>query len=111
MGLFDLGTRWHLDNEWLGRLAEAGIPRCHLLEQTAPLALARAALMRPWIANVVRNGGPHVTLRRHAFLAPLVFRLVHSRSGLGRIARDPALQQESQNEYQALANRFGRIPW
>ena len=111
VGLFDPAMRWHLDNEWLGRLAEAGIPRCHLVERTAPVTLTYAAQTRPWIANVMRNGGPHVTVRRHMFLAPLIFRLVHSRSGMARIATEPLLQQQSQIEYMTLASRYGRVPW
>jgi hypothetical protein len=111
VGLFDTTMRWHLDNEWLGRLAEAAIPRCHLVERTAPVTLAHSEQTRPWIANVIRNGGPHVLVRRHLLFTPLVLRLVHSRSGMGRIAQEPALQQESHNEYVALATRYGRVPW
>jgi len=111
VGLFDLAMRWHLDNEWLGRLAEAAIPRCHLVERTAPVTLLHSAQTRPWIANVIRNGGPQVTVRRHTYLAPLVLRLVHSRSGMARIATEPQLQQQSRKEYETLAARFGRVPW
>ena len=111
VGGFDPAMRWHLDNEWLGRLAEAGIRRCHLVERTAPVTLLHSAQTRPWIANVIRNGGPNVSVRRHTNLAPLVFRLVHSRSGMARIANEPALQQQSQREYAMLATRYGRVPW
>jgi hypothetical protein len=111
VGMFDPAMRWHLDNEWLGRLAQASIPRCHLVEMTAPVTLTYAEQTRPWIANVLRNGGGRVSVRRHGGLAPLVFRLVHSRSGMARIATEPALRQQSHNEYVALANRYGRVPW
>ncbi len=111
VGAFDPAMRWHLDNEWLGRLAERGIGRCHLVELTAPTTLEAAHQVRPWLANVLRNGGPAVTIMRHAQLAPLVIRLVHPRSGMGRIATDPALAQQSTGEYEALVRRYGRIPW
>jgi hypothetical protein len=44
-------------------------------------------------------------------LAPLVTRLVHSRSGTARIAADPVLRAQSAAEYAILTRRYGRIPW
>ncbi|WP_245450976.1 glycosyltransferase family A protein [Methylobacterium brachiatum] len=111
VGRFDPAMRWHLDNEWLGRLAESDIKRCHLVDAMAPNSLALAEQVRPWLANVVRFGGSNVEVQRHTMLAPLVIRLVHSRSGTAQIAVDPILRQESQTEYTALIQRYGRIPW
>lgn len=111
VGPFDLAMRWHLDNEWLGRLAATGIPRCHLVERSAPIALAHAAQVRPWIANVIRYGGPRMTLRRHTSFKPLVVRLIHSRSGMARIAAEPALKRQSRDEYAVLMKRYGHVPF
>ena len=111
VGCFDPIMRWHLDNEWLGRLAESRIKRCHLVDAMAPNSLALAEQVRPWLANVVRFGGSNVDVQRHTMLVPLVTRLVHSRSGTAQIAIDPVLKQQSQTEYTILIDRYGRIPW
>lgn len=111
VGRFDPTMRWHLDNEWLGRLSEAGVKRCHLLDAMAPATFAMAEQVRPWIANVVRFGGNNLELQRHTMLAPLVIRLVHSRSGMARLAADPVLAEQSRAEYAQLIERYGRIPW
>lgn len=111
VGHFDPTMRWHLDNEWLGRLSETGAKRCHLLDALAPATLAMAEQVRPWIANVVHFGGKNLDLHRHTMLAPLVIRLVHSRSGMARLAVDPILAEQSRAEYAVLINRYGRIPW
>lgn len=111
VGRFDPAMRWHLDNEWLGCLSESGVTRCHLLDAMAPATFAMAEQVRPWIADVVRFGGNNLELRRHTMLAPLVVRLVHSRSGMARLAADPALAEQSRAEYARLIKRYGRIPW
>jgi hypothetical protein len=111
VGRFDLTMRWHLDNEWLGRLSESGVKRCHLVDALAPATLAMAEQVRPWIANVVRFGGGNLELQRHTMLAPLVTRLVHAGSGMARIAADPVLTEQSAAEYAVLMRRYGRIPW
>ena len=111
VGRFDSALRWHLDNEWLGRLAESRIKRCHLVDAMAPNSLALAEQVRPWLANVVRLGGDNVEVQRHTVLTPLVTRLVHSRSGTAQIAVDPVLKKQSQTEYKILIERYGRIPW
>lgn len=111
IGRFDLSMRWHLDNEWLGRLGESGVKRCHLIDALAPATFAMAEQVRPWIANVVRFGGGNLDLQRHTMLVPLVTRLVHSRSGMARIAADPVLVEQSEAEYAILTRRYGRIPW
>ena len=37
IGSFDASYRFHLDSEWLGRAAESGVRRFHLVEATAPI--------------------------------------------------------------------------
>ncbi len=111
VGPFDESFRWHLDNDWLGRLAFSHANRVHLVEATAPIAVDSCAQVRPWIANVLTQGGPRSAVRRHLSSRPLVRRLVHPDSGMYRIATNPAAAAESQNEYQQLIARYGRIPW
>ena len=108
---FDESYRWHLDNEWLGRLAERGCSRIHLVEATAPVTLEDTAQVRPWLHSVLRQGGPSVRLVRHNLTVPLVQRLVHHGAGTQRIARDAAFRAESKSENARLTQRFGRVPW
>lgn len=108
---FSLDYRFHLDNEWLGRLAEAGIERMHLVESTAPIELRHVAEVRPWLANVLKNSMGLCRLARHTSPLPLVRRLVHPDSGMARISRDPALRQVSDREVARLVRSFGRVPW
>ncbi len=111
VGPFDESFRWHLDNDWLGRLACSQARRVHLVESTAPMTIDSCAQVRPWIANVLTLGGPRSAVRRHLSSRPLVRRLVHPGSGMSRIATDPVAAAESQNEYSQLIARYGRVPW
>ena len=111
VGEFNEDYRWHLDNEWLGRLAESKIPRVHLVEATAPVELGHMAQVRPWPANVIRLDGDAIQIARHDVPFPLVQRLVHSQSGVGKIQQGGELRSESRQEIKALVARFGRIPW
>lgn len=110
VGPFDTSYRYHLDNEWLGRLAAQGFRRGHLVECTAPLD-PRWMVMRPWLHHVLTNGGPHSTLLRHDQPSPLVHRMVHNGSGMSAVASDTAAKATSTQEYERLARTYGRIPW
>ena len=110
VGPFDTSYRYHLDNDWLGRLAARGFRRGHLVECTAPLE-PRWMMMRPWLHHVLTNGGPHSTLLRHDQPSPLVQRMVHAGSGMAAVANDGAAQSTSRHEYERLAHTYGRIPW
>jgi glycosyltransferase involved in cell wall biosynthesis len=111
VGPFNTSYRWHLDNEWLGRLAGGGHRRVHLVEATAPVDPEFINKVRPWLGNVLRNGGPSVQLSRHKHLQPLVVRRAHWNSGTQIIARDQALKDESRSELERLTERFGHMPW
>ena len=110
VGPFDTSYRYHLDNEWLGRLAASGFQRGHLVECTAPLE-PRWMSVRPWLHHVLTNGGPRSTLLRHDQPAPLVHRMVHAGSGMSAVASDAVAHSRSQQEYERLARKYGRIPW
>lgn len=111
VGDVSMWSKWHYDNEWLGRLAETGLRRGHLVEATAPATLEDAVQVRPWLANVLRLGGPNSHLVRHGYVLPLVRRLVHPGSGTSNVGQGGAAGQESAAEYQGLVDRYGRIPW
>jgi glycosyltransferase involved in cell wall biosynthesis len=111
VGPFNEAYRWHLDNEWLGRLAESGLRRVHTVEATAPVNPSLMAQVRPWLLNCLKLGGPHVAIARHSILVPLVNRLVHTNSGMAMIERDPQALELSRREYEQLVARFGRVPW
>jgi hypothetical protein len=105
-----LKSKWHYDNDWLGRLGDSGLRRCHLVEKAAPLSLPRR-LLRPGIGHLLRDAGPNITLLRHASERPLVIRLVHSGSGTAAVQSGGPAARESKNEYKWLIERYGRIPW
>lgn len=110
VGGFDTGYRYHLDNDWLGRLAAQGFSRGHLVEATAPID-PRWMAVRPWLHSVLANGGPRSSIVRHDEPAPLVRRTVHDGSGMATLASDAAAKAKSEAEYERLARRYGRIPW
>lgn len=111
VGRFDASYRWHLDNDWLGRLAAEGLPRCHLVEADAPTTLAEVVRDRPALETLFKHSLGRVELVRHGLPRPLVRRLIHVRSGLGQIATDAAIKAESEGEYQRLLRDYGRLPW
>lgn len=111
VGAFNLDFRYHLDNEWLGRLAEAEVGRVHVMEATAPVLPSLVMQVRPWLANVVTLGGGRVRLVRHSSPAPNVIRLVHADSGMARIATDASMRKAADDERARLEARFGRVPW
>ena len=110
VGLFDETFRFHLDNEWLGRLAVSNAARGHLVEITAPVELKYTSQVRPWLSNVVTLGGDNSRLFRHNLPYPQVRRLVHSGSGMAKIAADPILSEISNIEVERLISIFGRVP-
>ena len=111
IGNFNETFKFHLDNEWLGRLAASGASRGHLVEITAPVELKYTMQVRPWLANVVKLGGPNSRLFRHTLPYPQVKRLVHSGSGMAQIASNPELRKVSELEISKLVSIFGRVPW
>jgi glycosyltransferase involved in cell wall biosynthesis len=109
VGLFDDSFRWHLDNDWLGRLNAAQIPRAHLIEATAPLkeTLVKNTRSTLWAVATI---SPHSGLTRHQIPWPLVTRFTHADSGMAQIERDDAKKAESAEENRRLSERYGRWP-
>lgn len=111
IGGFDEAYRWHLDSEWLGRLAGSELPRIHFVEATAPITQEEICISRPQLANVIEYGGPAISLLRHDSPWPLVMRTVHPASGTAQIRADDAKTAESKAECDRLFARFGCVPW
>lgn len=110
VGPFDVSYRFHLDNEWLGRLALHGGRRGHLLESTAPIDLEWMDV-RPYLRKYMECAGPNAGLMRHGNPVPLVTRLVHGGSGMALLRNNQEAQKLGQLEYERLRATFGRIPW
>jgi len=99
VGPLNESFRWHIDNEWLGRLSARGISRMHLLEQSG-----QSRALFPTLAR-------RTTVRETGERFPLVLREVHADAATVRIARDPASRQQSWDEYHRMIESFGEIPW
>lgn len=102
VGPFDESFKWHLDNEWLGRLNRAGKNRLHFAEHAADVA------GRPWLTNVGRFSKTAMTT---GLLEPLVTRTINPKGGMARIASDPVAAAESQREHMRLWEKGSVIPW
>jgi hypothetical protein len=111
VGPFDESYRFHLDNEWLGRLAESSFARIHLVESTAPMLPGLLRQVRPRLHRALAQSGPNTRLSRHKYALPLVRRLVHLGSGMARIETDAESGAVSKAENTRLVERFGRVPW
>jgi glycosyltransferase involved in cell wall biosynthesis len=99
VGFFDESFRWHVDNEWLGRLNTSRLRRVHLVE--------RAADGREVFANLTRRSSVRATAEGF----PLVLRERHPGAGTARIGSHPPFARESRDEYHRLLARFGEVPW
>ena len=110
VGEFNETFRFHIDNEWLGRLNLSGVTRVHLLEHYAPLDLAVLAQDRVQIRQMLEATQNRIHVLRHEFLFPLVQRFAHSNSGMAQIMTDPDKQAVSIAEYERLIQQFGRVP-
>ena len=99
VGPLNESFRWHVDNEWLGRLNASGISRVHLVEQ--------AGQSRALFPTLVKRSAVRET--DEGF--PLVLREVHADAATARIARTPAFKRQSRDEHHRMIDRFGEVPW
>jgi hypothetical protein len=111
VGPFNEAYRFHLDNEWLGRLGETDARRVHLVEATTPMDYDTLPECRPYLGLLLQMGKPSVKLARHDSPWPLVVRLCHPGSGMARIKTNAAAMELSRQEIARLTSRFGRFPW
>ena len=106
---FSNDSKWHTDNEFLGRVHQQGFDRIHLVERSAPLTLELALQVRPWIANVIKTNQNNFEILAHEYPEPLVFRQIHAEQGTEAI--NNIFFDESRLEYKKLKSLFGYIPW
>jgi len=111
VGPFDESYRFHLDNEWLGRLADSNFARIHLVESTAPVHPGLLRSLRPRLHRALALSGGNSRLSRHKYALPLVRRLVHVGSGMAQIQTNADFGALSNAENARLVERFGRVPW
>ena len=111
VGYFSEDFKWHLDNEFLGKINKSKIRRGHLIEKYAPIDINLARQVRPWIANIYDSCRGNIEFLRHQNHEPLIVRQVHPESGMYRIARDKKLKEEADIETIKLRNMYGNVPW
>jgi len=122
VGPMDESFKWHIDNEWLGRLNAAGKKRLHLAEHAAvpqhhelnmgtgeQLIVSELSKARSWLAQVGKFSKLAMT---DDLLEPLVTRTVNPGGGMARIATDPIANAESFEEHRRMWETNGAvIPW
>ena len=99
LGPFDTAIRFHVDNEFLGRVNRAGLDRIHLVEAAAP--------DRPGLKII----GQFSRLAKTLEPTPLVVRTVNPEGGMSQIERQAQARKQSQAEHRIFWRRFGNIPW
>jgi glycosyltransferase involved in cell wall biosynthesis len=100
-GGFDESYRYHMDTEWLGRFNDEGLKRLHLIEQGGTLA------GRPWLQNVSAKS----MIGAISLPKQLVQRTVNPEGGMARIANDPEVAADSNDEHGRMIAEFGDVPW
>jgi len=111
VGFFNEEFRWHLDNDYLGRINTLKAKRVHFIEKYAPIEYHVAKQVRPWISNIIDYSNQNVLLCRHNESEPLVRRLVHSQSGMAQIENNQEFKSISIFEIQKLQQLYGNVPW
>jgi glycosyltransferase involved in cell wall biosynthesis len=103
IGEFDEGVRFHIDNEWLGRVNAAGLRRCHVVA----LSAARRSNQR----NLGRVGRRSEIRAFPTLARPLVERTINPKGGMSTIARDRAAAKASRRDFDLCISRYGEVPW
>lgn len=99
-GGFDESFRWHLDNEFLGKLFRLSAKRVHLVESSVDISNAHLKVLTRFSR-----------IARTQLSQPLVQRLQNPAGGMSRIKSDDALKAQSSQEYSILMERYGFVPW
>lgn len=110
VGEFNETFRYHIDNEWLGRLNQSGVTRVHLLERYAPMDIEVLTRDRDHIRQLLEVTQNRTHILRHEFPFPLVQRFAHSNSGMAQIMTNEDKRAISFAEYDRLQQTFGMIP-
>ncbi len=111
VGEMDTTYRYHLDNDWLGRLSDAGNRRVHLVERTAAHNLTELKEKRPFLYSFATAKPGFNFVVRHGGDFPLVIRTVNPHGGMSMIAASPAARARSKLEENRLKETYGRFPY
>lgn len=112
IGLFNESYKYHIDNEWIGRLTESGLTRVHLIERLEPLAEKFDDYFRlnQTLLDMTAFTGGTIKIVAHDFSHPLIKKLWHDTSGMGQIRTKKLAKDISEVERKDLIERFGSIP-
>lgn len=110
IGGMDASYRYHLDNDWLGRLSDAGKRRLHLVEAAAPQEAEELRRKRPLLSNYLNAKPGFNFLARHDEKTPLVMRTANPQGGMATIHASAEAGLRSREEYARLQAVYGRIP-
>lgn len=111
IGEMDPSFRFHLDNDWLGRLSDRGNRRVHLVESTAAISLDELREKRPFLHSFVNAKPGFNFVVRHAEKAPLVLRTANPLGGMSMIKISAEARARSEAEQARLVEKFGRFPY
>ena len=111
IGEMDPSYRYHLDNDWLGRLSDQGNRRVHLVEFTAARGLDELEEKRPFLHNFITAKPGYNFVVRHAEEVPLVLRTVNPHGGISMIRAAAEARARSEEEQNRLRAKFGRFPY
>lgn len=111
IGGLNTDYRYHLDNEWLGRLSAAGKRRLHLVERSVPEDEAALEAKRPLLYSYMTARRGLNLLQRHEEEFPLVLRTANPLGGMSMIRASAEARTRSEAEQERLRAEFGRFPY
>ena len=109
LGGFAEGLITHQDNEFLGRLNEACLPRVHVIESLGPMTFGWAKGCRPGLALIENASRGGVRLARTTSPYPLVTKTIHPHAMSYSWTHGEKTMNEP--ELKQLVARFGTMPW
>lgn len=111
VGEMDTSYRYHLDNDWLGRLSDGGNRRVHLVEASAAHNIDELKAKRPFLHSFSNAKPGYNFVVRHSEDAPLVVRTANPLGGMSMIRISPDARARSEEEQERLRVKFGRFPY
>ena len=101
--------RFHLDNDWLGRLSDQGNRRVHLVEAGAATNLDELKEKRPFLHSFINAKPGFNFVVRHGEDAPLVLRTANPLGGMSMIKMSPQARAQREAVQTRLIEKFGRF--
>ena len=97
LGPLDETLRFHIDNEYLGRINARKLRRVHLVERSAETSSSKLV----HFSDIALTSEPR----------PLVTRTMNDRGNMARIEREALAKEQSSAEHALLRSRYGYMPW